>query len=471
MRKFLLRSAIVLAVLAALCGIALLIERNSAKTAWERYAAAAKARGVKLSLKDEMLQPSIPDAENFAAVPIFDNLFKPGVSGTAVKLFDLPRSWKPGDTIPTDLDAWRAYFVQENVLAADAPEASPAAILRALDEKFGADWQQLSEAATRSRSRFPVNWSNGYYEPLPHITALTSAANICGLRADAHIAQGDGPAAHDDLHLHLRLRWALEQEPVLISWIVSNSILSIAIERIRRGLAAHVWDDSTLVLIDGDLARIKPLSGYRLATESERAWLNDFHASAQASDRESLKAVITAMTGGNGSSFLPVSLPKSWLYRNQIRSNEYVDEVLKAIDVAAERYVPTSPRSSASSPKPGRLERINYALFYAMMPAYPYFEKDALYTHTRVQCARTAVALERWRLARGAYPEALAALVPGLLPAVPHDVMDGLPLRYRRTEEGGYLLYSIGIDAKDDGGIGTKPVRSEKDAPDWVWKP
>ena len=473
MRKFLLRSVIVLAVLAALGGIALLIERHSAKAAWETYAAAAKARGVKLSLKDEMLQSPIPDEENFAAVPIFAQFLQPGATDeTGRDLFDLPKpAPKAGRANPPDLEAWRSHLIEEKWLAPDAPEATPAAILRVLDEKFGTDWQQLREAATRPQSRFPVRWEKNFGAPLNFLSPLQRALKICVLRADARLAQDDGPGAYNELHLLLRLHWALEEEPTLICGLVRKSMLHVAMETIRKGLVARVWGDTMLLRIDADLAKLQPLAGHRWAMESERGMLNDFHAWAQTADSKSVNTMLAPMGGGFGSGLITAVLPKSWLYRNQLRCNQYVDEARARMDVTDGRYIPTAPGESVMNPAPGRLERLNYALFYITTPVYSLIEKTALFTHTRVQCARTAVALERWRLAQGAYPEALAELVPGLLSVVPHDVMDGLPLRYRRTEEGGYLLYSIGIDAKDGGGIGTKPGKSDKDAPDWVWKP
>jgi hypothetical protein len=64
----------------------------------------------------------------------------------------------------------------------------------------------------------------------------------------------------------------------------------------------------------------------------------------------------------------------------------------------------------------------------------------------------TAVSLERYHLRRGAYPKALGALVPEYLNTVPLDFMDGKPLRYRTTDDGHYLLYSVGLDCTDNGG-------------------
>lgn len=67
----------------------------------------------------------------------------------------------------------------------------------------------------------------------------------------------------------------------------------------------------------------------------------------------------------------------------------------------------------------------------------------------------TQLALHAYHLGHGRYPATLAQLVPVDLPSVPVDPFsDGDSLRYRLTKSG-YLLYSIGPDAKDDGG---KPI-------------
>jgi hypothetical protein len=64
----------------------------------------------------------------------------------------------------------------------------------------------------------------------------------------------------------------------------------------------------------------------------------------------------------------------------------------------------------------------------------------------------TAIALERFRGRHGAYPKALQELVPKLLQSPPVDFMDGKPLRYQLTDDGHFVLYSVGLDCVDDGG-------------------
>jgi hypothetical protein len=68
-----------------------------------------------------------------------------------------------------------------------------------------------------------------------------------------------------------------------------------------------------------------------------------------------------------------------------------------------------------------------------------------------IELARTALAIERYRLATGEVPAELAVLVPQYLNGVPIDPFDGRPIRYRCTEPG-YLLYSIMEDGQDNDG-------------------
>jgi hypothetical protein len=71
---------------------------------------------------------------------------------------------------------------------------------------------------------------------------------------------------------------------------------------------------------------------------------------------------------------------------------------------------------------------------------------------TRRRLSITALALKRCRLARGAYPSSLDDLVPDFLDQTSLDFMDGKPLRYHLLDEATFLLYSVGLDCRDDNG-------------------
>jgi len=81
-------------------------------------------------------------------------------------------------------------------------------------------------------------------------------------------------------------------------------------------------------------------------------------------------------------------------------------------------------------------------------PMRTHFENEARYI-----ALRTALAIERHRLAhKGRMPSSLEELVPAYLPAVPRDAFDNQPLRFKLLPRG-YVLYSIGADGVDDGGL------------------
>ena len=62
------------------------------------------------------------------------------------------------------------------------------------------------------------------------------------------------------------------------------------------------------------------------------------------------------------------------------------------------------------------------------------------------------IALALYHRRHGVYPSSLQALVPDLLPAVPVDRITGEPVHYT-IRDGIPIVYSVGADRKDDGGV------------------
>ena len=71
---------------------------------------------------------------------------------------------------------------------------------------------------------------------------------------------------------------------------------------------------------------------------------------------------------------------------------------------------------------------------------------------TTVAMGRTALALSLYRSEHGAYPASLDALVPQYLPRRQTDALCGKPLNYK-VRANGYLLYGVGGDGRDNGGV------------------
>jgi hypothetical protein len=175
--------------------------------------------------------------------------------------------------------------------------------------------------------------------------------------------------------------------------------------------------------------------------------------------------------------FFRVVYPVGWLYQDKVwiyRFYERRADVSKALDPANAQQWPAEIRRA-----------IDPALLILVTPKLQeVFREGAqgvFFFQTVCQEVTVACALERCRLAQGQYPASLDALVPAWLKQVPTDLLvpTGAPLNYRRDTDGGFVLYSVGLNGVDDQG---KPGSLDKDwhgvqsdSPrlddgDWVWR-
>src|SRR5262249_29944856 len=83
--------------------------------------------------------------------------------------------------------------------------------------------------------------------------------------------------------------------------------------------------------------------------------------------------------------------------------------------------------------------------------AHKKFDSACQRSEAQMQCMIVALAVERYRLKHGHWPQTLAEVGPEFLKAIPLDPFDGQPLRYRCVADG-VIIYSVGPDGVDDGG-------------------
>ena len=69
----------------------------------------------------------------------------------------------------------------------------------------------------------------------------------------------------------------------------------------------------------------------------------------------------------------------------------------------------------------------------------------------QLRCTALALAVERYRQARGQWPASLADLVPDYVARIPHDLFDGRPLKLAKHAQG-IAVYSVGVDGVDNSG-------------------
>jgi hypothetical protein len=370
---------------------------------------------------------------------------------------------------------WQKYFQAVGFLS-KISEDPIRDTLRGL-EHFRPQFQEWSEWRTRSACRFPLDLKMGVAMPLPHLIVFSRAARIFTVQMRAHLALGDSAAAYADFQEGFQAYRALEKEPTLTCGLGRALTLTILFSQVGHGLRERTWAESELKKIEADLASIRVWEDYRLGMASERGSCNgmmDQLANASSVKRAQMIGVWGGVGPGNmnGSTALSTlmwTLIQKRVFRdNQLRQNQHFDELLARLDSAdtrldLDRAIPSGPEKLANA-----FDRYYYFFLRITGSIYSKVEQRYLALKTQLEETRLASALERFRIAHGAYPETLSELVPDFLPRLPQDPYADAPLIYRRVEGGTFLLYSVGRNRVDDGGK-IDPQKPEKGQADAVW--
>jgi hypothetical protein len=88
-----------------------------------------------------------------------------------------------------------------------------------------------------------------------------------------------------------------------------------------------------------------------------------------------------------------------------------------------------------------------------LAPAVTRVSELSYRARAQIEALITTIAVMRYRRAHGDYPESLDRLLEAdLLKKLPMDPYSDKPLVYKRTADG-FVLYSLGADFDDDGGL------------------
>lgn len=160
--------------------------------------------------------------------------------------------------------------------------------------------------------------------------------------------------------------------------------------------------------------------------------------------------------------------PRGWTYQNMVNVAELDQNWLAGFDLAHEIVAPRTMDNGLRIVSNFLDTKSPFRILASI--AVPNFVKaiqTTVHNQTMVNEAQIVCALERYRLAHGEYPDTLDALAPQFIETLPHDIIGGQPLHYRRTDDGKFLLYSVGWNETDNGGQdgGTDFTKG-----DWVWK-
>jgi hypothetical protein len=457
-----------------------ILEHQLGEHAWTAYQQEAAAKGIKLQFAD-FETPDIPDEENYAAAPIFRNLFTPGVAAATSKQFDLPNLSRPNvkgkgksktmtaamEPKPLDFEDWQQAFVKAGWVS--SPGKDPASDVLAALERIEGPLEQIRRASPRPKTHWPVKWSDGPDVQIPILGTLQGAGRCFAFRAKALLALDRPDQALSEIRHIVREAESLRGQPSIIFALVRIALWNLALETAEQGIQANKWPASHLVELSELFGATNHLADWKVSLSGERCFMNcslDRVVDAAPTAFGKELGDMLLLNAGKPMTILLGASPRGWIRRAQVgfdREIEDIDSIRELIDPRFSRAMTELTHTSA-------LDALNLSKRLAMNLA-PYFYAPGSYRtfalHTRAQQFLILCALTRYREAHGRLPESLADLVPTYLNAVPHDIMDGQPMRYRRLDGGGGLLWSIGSNRIDDGGSKGDSKRSPH-APDWV---
>jgi hypothetical protein len=400
---------------------------------------------------------------------------------------------------PWNVKAWASYHVMELFpVAAFGPIAGANASVRAEasgggsfevhlqhPQSFGAaDYLACTDAlrsefdVMREALKRPIAKMDGDYEfffsmPVPNFVVIRNVAQTLSQRAQCYLLLGQPQEALRELTLLHGVSRLLEPKPTaLVSAMINVAVTGIFISTVSDGLRLRVWQEQQLTILEQQLGEIRLLSNVTQALEAERAGSTHLLETAgrpeltrifEASDpKRSLWRKVT-----DPNHLLLRFMPRGWLYQNMVNSAASFRSFFEAIDVAHARISPQKMEDLSHEAR-ARSQRLSPYSFLtaAALPNFVKATQTMAARQTMAEQALLACALERYRLARGEYPETLAALSPQFVQQLPTELVNAQPFHYRRLDDGHFLLYSVGWNKVDDGGVAGKTSAEG----DWVWQ-
>ena len=376
------------------------------------------------------------------------------------------------DLLPIVADDSAIVVWKQDWLMSDRDQVKWSDLHEALEE-IRPQLDAACDAALSGPIQFNLEASRGNAMLLRHLADIKKLALKLGARTVLNLHDGNNAAAFTNLLAQSRLITAWEPEPSEISHLVRFGCVTIAFDSVWQALQTNGWSDEQLARLQQEWMAVdyfKKLSDTMafkracVVADCKRERNEPFTTGISAS------AFFKKVTHSPTAAF--AELKSAWSRARYHSYGTYVDEkalLLFYRDREVELHNAVQAGTwSAMRPLPGVT---NVSLFQS-----PYRSRLASMMNIRetglafqrqggsllARAAKAeaqrrillaAIALERFRARHGDYPQTVAELAPEFLPAVPMDFMDGQPLRYRLTPDGHFLLYSVGLDCLNNGGI------------------
>ena len=343
-------------------------------------------------------------------------------------------------------------------------------------ERLTASFELIRKALERPYARMDGDYTRPFECPIPNFIRVRTVVQLLAQQAQSNLLLGQPEAAWRDLTLIRDVCRLLEAEPegkpmTLVAAMINVAVTGLYVQVVQDGLRLGAWREPQLVAIQQQLKGVQLIKIVSRSFDCERIASCHTLETTAPSDLAKIFSIGSANASFWEKLVHPYGLllglaPRGWLFQNMVVCGILDEPAIESLD-AENGVIHARETEAALQGLSTTLNRVSPYTFLAKI-ATPNFVR-AIQTVARNQSlvneAMIACGLERYRLAKGQFPNTLEALAPEFLERVPRDIINGGPLKYRRTADDGYVLYSIGWNEKDDGGT---PGRNVQEG-DWVW--
>ena len=385
-----------------------------------------------------------------------------------------PRNIMPGlpvgfglQALPSGTNSFRLF--------ANPPYSRRAEDYLARTDPFKPDFDLMREALKRPYARVDAQ-EDGTTSAPRNFVSVRVISQTLAQRAQSYLLLGQPERALEELTLIRDLSLVIEAEPRnLVSAMIEVAVTGLYIGVIHDGLRLGAWREPQLLALQSQLKKIhlaplmvEGLSAERVAicrtleTSSAEDFVNRLNpGGAPKTFGEEL----------NAPGFCVLAFaPQGWRYQSMVTVASLLQTSIVCFDSATQTVrAGDLDRAASAIRKLDENGSPTARLACAATPAFDRAWRMTAHNQSIADQALIACALERYRLARGEYPPDLASLTPAFADRLPHDIIGGGTLHYRLDGDH-FILYSIGWNEKDDGGLA--PDNNSilyYDKPDWVW--
>jgi len=314
----------------------------------------------------------------------------------------------------------------------------------------------VEQGTQRPSCWFNRDYKDGIYTLLPNLPNIRELSRILSAKARLDARAGNLDKAWNMVRIQLRFADAMLKDPILVTQLVRIASIKLACRTIQELCAIAPPNEQQYRGIQEHLTGFDDITPIVLAIDGERLLLGEwafnlpknelYKVTHDNEDPEDISGIIYKLIILR-TTFKPLFLADRAAYmRFMHKSIEYIENPHSnfRIDTLEDNIVKHHMLSKMLIFDMNRIKAIHREMI------------------ADLRITQAGLALLQYKQSRGNLPDTLEALKLNDT----NDPFVGEPLRYK-TQEQGFILYSVGPDKKDNGGS----LRQKKQEEDWdiVW--